>query len=119
MAMRSGSSPWPPLPRSGSGTPSYSPKRSGSSGCSSSTTTATLTRARASSGGSRSSAFRTCCSNEATSVRRSQWLPLPEEEHGEHAEERTADVGEDGDAPLLRRMLELEVGLVELEREVD
>src|SRR5918992_4037770 len=112
MAIRSGSSPWPPLPRSGSGTPSYRPKRSGSSGFSSSTTTATLTSARASSGGSRSSAFRTCCSNEATSVRRPKRLPLPEEEHGGQAEEGAPEMGEDGDASALGRLLELEVGLV-------
>src|SRR5215216_6084142 len=80
---------------------SQRPNRSGSSGSSSSITTAMFRRPFASSGGSESSARRTCSSNvtaSPNSPRRGQRSSLGEEVDGQHPEDEAPDVGEERNA---------------------
>src|SRR5215211_726011 len=113
--MRSGSAPAASRPGP---TPSYQPKRSGSSGCSSSTTIATFASASPSSGGRSSSAARTCSSN-VTLVRGLERLSLAEQRRRKRAEHEAADVREERHAATLLRLHEREATRPELEYEPD
>src|SRR5215212_5343692 len=99
---------------------SQRPNRSGSSGSSSSITTATFRRPFASSGGSESSARRTCSSKVTvalTSPGRGERPALGKEVGGRHAEDEAADVGGEGDAGTGLRVRDPGTALPELEQE--